>query len=152
VVAKVPAPVPFLSEEEDQETVETEESEEAFFFASSAPAAAVNGSAPSPAKAKEVIPEPAFDSGFGSGFGSGFPSPEPELVAAAARPKFAELAEEPSYTPLPRDYASDFGSGVRGSAETEEHRAQPATALFTESNEESQRDLDTPTFLRRFRF
>jgi cell division protein FtsZ len=152
VVAKVPAPVPFLSEEEDKETVETEESEEAFFFASTAPAAAVKVSVPSPATAKEAMPEPAFDSGFGSGFSPGFPSSEPELVAAASRPKFAELAEEPNYTPLPRDYASDFGSGVRGSAETEEHRAQPATALFTESNEESQRDLDTPTFLRRFRF
>ena len=152
VVAKVPAPVPFLSEEEDKETVETEESEEAFFFASTAPAAAVKVSVPSPATAKEAMPEPAFDSGFGSGFSPGFPSSEPELVAAASRPKFAELAEEPNYTPLPRDYASDFGSGVRASAATEEHRTQPATALFTESNEESQRDLDTPTFLRRFRF
>jgi cell division protein FtsZ len=152
VVAKVPAPVPFLSEEEDEETTETEESEDAFFFASSAPTAATKVSVPSPAMAKEPIPEPEFDSGFGSGFGPEFPSSEPELVAAVARPKFAELAEEPSYTPLPRDYASDFGSGVRASAESEEHRAQPATALFTESNEESQRDLDTPTFLRRFRF
>ena len=31
---------------------------------------------------------------------------EPQLVTAAARPKFAEM-EEPSYTPLPRDYASE---------------------------------------------
>ena len=142
----------FLSEEEDKETVEAEESEDAFFFASSAPAVAAKVGVASPATAKEAIPEPEFDSGFGSGFGPGFASSEPELVAAVARPKFAELSEEPSYTPLPRDYASDFGSGVRGSAEAEEHRAQPATALFPESNEELQRDLDTPTFLRRFRF
>jgi len=144
VVAKVPAPVPFLSDEEDQETVEAQESEDAFFFASSTPAATANGSSASPLMAKDAIPEPKFDSDFGSG--------EPELVAAVARPKFAEMAEEPSYTPLPRDYASDFGSGVRGAAESEELRAQPASAFFTESNEESQRDLDTPTFLRRFRF
>ncbi len=37
----------------------------------------------------------------------------PEFVAASTRPHFAEIAEEPVYVPLPRDYASDFGNGVR---------------------------------------
>jgi hypothetical protein len=72
-------------------------------------------------------------------------------VAAVARPQFAEMAEEPSYTPLPRDYAPDFGSGTRAAAEQEEQRAQTATK-FPETDEESQRDLDTPAFLRRLRF
>ena len=45
-----------------------------------------------------------------------FPEPEPELVGAAARSRFGELAEDPVYTPLPRDYAADFGSGLRGPA------------------------------------
>ena len=152
VVAKAPAPATFLSEAEDEEAAEAEESEDAFFFASSSAAIASTGSIASPAINKEVIPEPKFDSDFDSGFGQEFGSSEPELVSAVARPKFAELSEEPSYTPLPRDYASDFGSGLRGSGEAEEHRAQPATAHFPEPNEESQRDLDTPAFLRRFRF
>jgi hypothetical protein len=62
------------------------------------------------------------------------------------------MSEEPVYTPLPRDYASDFGTGLRAPAEAEEHRSQPATALFQETDEAAQRDLDTPTFLRRLRF
>src|SRR3954464_5393434 len=39
------------------------------------------------------------------------PEPEPELVGAAVRPKFAEMEEEAKFTPLPRDYASDTGNG-----------------------------------------
>jgi len=77
--------------------------------------------------------------------------PEPEREPAAAGLEFAEMAEEPSYKPLPRDYSSDFGKDVRGPAALEELR-QPATALFPDSDEASLRELDTPTFLRRFQF
>ena len=142
--AKADAPAPFLSEVED----EAEESDESYFFASSSGAAAGKGAvapkAPEGKMTREAIPQPGFDSGFDSGFGSR----QPELVAAAARPQFAE---EPSYTPLPRDYAGDFGSGTRTAVEQEEQRTQPA-AMFAETDEEAQRDLDTPTFLRRLRF
>jgi cell division protein FtsZ len=151
VVAKASAPAPFLSEVEDDETGKAAQAGEPVFFASSAPAFAGEASAAAKAKEGEVIPEPEFDSQFGSGFDSGFGAGEPELVAAAARPKFAEISEEPSYSPLPRDYVSDFAGGVRGK-EAEEHRAQPVTALFPEPDEASQRDLDTPAFLRRLRF
>ena len=51
---------------------------------------------------------------------------ESEFVAAAARPNRAEIAEEPAYTPLPRDYASDFGNSVRTPAIIEEPSPQPA--------------------------
>src|SRR5580658_2347759 len=151
VVAKADAPAPFLSEGEEDETAEAAKVGEPVFFASSVPAVAGKASAAAKVKEGEVIPEPEFDSQFGSGFESGFGGEEPELVAAAARPQFAEMSEEPSYSPLPRDYASDFAGGVRG-MEAEEHRAQPATALFPETDEAAQRDLDTPTFLRRLRF
>jgi cell division protein FtsZ len=157
VIAKPPAPARFLSEMEDGEMVEAAKSEEPVFFASSpasvAGKGAVAGKASASAKTKdpEVIPEPEFDSQFGSGFDSGFGREEPVLVAAAALPQFAEMSEEPSYSPLPRDYAPEFAGGVRG-AETEEHRAQPATALFPEADEAAHRDLETPTFLRRLRF
>jgi cell division protein FtsZ len=145
-VIKADAPAPFLSEVED----EAEESDESYFFASSSGSAAAKESiapkAPEGKMNRESVPEPRFDSGFDSGFGSR----QPELVAATARPQFAEMVEEPSYTPLPRDYAGDFGSGTRAVLE-QEQQTQPA-AMFSETDEEAQRDLDTPTFLRRLRF
>jgi len=60
-----------------------------------------------------------------------------------ARPRFAELAEEPAYTPLPRDYASDLGNGLRPAAEP---------ALFADKPEEADRDLEVPAFMRRRQF
>jgi cell division protein FtsZ len=75
---------------------------------------------------------------------------EPESMGA--RPKFAELAEEPAYTPLPRDYSSEFGGGPGVAAALDERHAQPATALFSEADEVSLRELDTPTFMRRLQF
>jgi cell division protein FtsZ len=50
---------------------------------------------------------------------------EMELVAAAGNPRFAELSAEP---------------------------ANPETALFAGADDEAQRDLDTPAFLRKSRF
>jgi cell division protein FtsZ len=81
-------------------------------------------------------------------------APEPELVAAPAKPQFEEMAEEPAYTPLPRDYASDFGSGLRGPAASTmaEDGAERATPLFEEVNEPPQQDLDVPAFMRRLQF
>ncbi|MGD0632467.1 MAG: cell division protein FtsZ [Terracidiphilus sp.] len=146
VVAKVNAPAPFMSDLEDDEMVA--ESDSATFFASSPASMAGHGSQTAKVLVPDAIPEPDFDDDFSSGFGNR----EPELVAAAARPQFAEMSEEPTYKPLPRDYASDFGSGTGEGAGAEEHRAQPAAALFPDSGEVAQRDLDTPTFLRRLRF
>jgi len=144
-VAKADAPAPFLSDVEDDEADDSGGSN--FFASSSGSAAGKASAAPRAAESKamrEAVPEPRFDSGFGER--------EPELVAAAARPQFAEMSEEPSYTPLPRDYASDFTAATRGAGEQEEQRAQPAAGMFPETDEESQRDLDTPAFLRRLRF
>jgi hypothetical protein len=146
--ASTPAPEPtvasFLSDEDDSEADDTEN--DYFFAASSAPVSSTPAAAP--VAAIPMPPEPQFDPDFDSEFGT----IEPEMVTAPSRPQFAEMAEEPVYTPLPRDYASDFGSGVRTTSELEDHRTQPATALFAEPGEEIQRDLDTPTFLRRLRF
>lgn len=77
--------------------------------------------------------------------------PEPD---APARPQFDEMAEEAVYTPLPRDYASDFGSGVRPPATypEEEIRVQERESLFAEPDDNAQRDLDVPAFMRRLKF
>ncbi len=143
----VPAPeaaaarvAPFLSEVEEASEAENED---AFFIGSSAAGHGSVGAAETQA---------VSSSRFDAQFDSGLRSPEPELVAAAARPQISEMGEEPSYTPLPRDYASGLGSGVRAVPEPEVGVAQAAPALFEGAGEESHPDLDTPTFLRRLRF
>ncbi len=80
------------------------------------------------------------------------PQDEPELVAPPARPKFAEMEEEPVYTPLPRDYASDLGNSVHPAEAVEERRPQPVGALFNEPGADTERDLDVPAFMRRLQF
>jgi cell division protein FtsZ len=61
-----------------------------------------------------------------------------------ARPKFAELCEEP-FKPLPRDYAVDLGNGVRPAVEDRQ-------TLFADKADEHERDLEVPTFMRRVQF
>ena len=79
---------------------------------------------------------------------------EQERRSMPAPPRFAEMSEESSYTPLPRDYASDFATSARGPAP---HPAQQFTdddpePAFAEAREESERDLDVPAFMRRLPF
>jgi cell division protein FtsZ len=64
------------------------------------------------------------------------------------RPRFAEMSEEPAFKPLPRDFATDLGNGVRPAAPAE----QPLTAMLAEKREEMERDLDVPAFMRRMQF
>jgi cell division protein FtsZ len=112
------APARFLSQDEEQEE-ETADSEDQAFFSSS-------------------------EAG-GAGVADGSVETEAELVAAQARPQFAE---DTVYTPLPRDYSADFGDTVRASAEAEE----PAAALLSPAGEDAQPDLDVPAFMRRVKF
>jgi cell division protein FtsZ len=64
------------------------------------------------------------------------------------RPRFAELAEEPPFKPLPRDYAGDLGNGLRPAVPAE----QQVGALFAAKTEDMERDLEVPTFMRRMQF
>jgi len=140
-----PAPAPvstrFLSQEEEEK--EKEETERAMsvchpcFFSAEALAAESAGLAEPRLNVVEPVTE--RDS-----------KQEPE--AGEAGPHFIEIDEEPSYTPLPRDFASEFGSGLRAPSAAEEYRAQPAVVLFTDPDEESFRELETPTFMRRLQF
>jgi hypothetical protein len=75
-----------------------------------------------------------------------------EFMDPPARPRFAEMAEERTSTPLPRDYASDFGSAVRPPAPKEESDAPEPDVQFPESKEAAERDLDVPAFMRRLPF
>jgi len=70
-----------------------------------------------------------------------------EPVASLARPKFAELSEEPSYTEISGEYAAEKTGEP---AEADEYRVPPAATLFRKDDEK--RDLDKPAFLRRLGF
>ena len=125
-----PAPPRFLSEDEEPETAQQDDPT---FYAAE------------PAKdpiAEEAQEAASFEESFN----------ERELVASPARPKFAEMDEEAAYTPLPRDYASDLGNGLRTSEPFEDHRQQPVAALFAENGTDAERDLDVPAFMRRLQF
>jgi hypothetical protein len=137
-LASKPAPPParFLSQDEEDEenTAQPDEMDEPAFFSASSPVA-------DPA----AIAAPLSDAA------TSFDADQMDDSATPARPRFDELSEEPAYTPLPRDYAPDFGTG-RSPAILDEHRADPSATLFSEPAEDAQRDLDTPAFMRRIQF
>jgi cell division protein FtsZ len=81
-------------------------------------------------------------------FGGRF-SHEPETAASPARPRFAELADTPTYAPLPRDYATELHST---DAARNPGTASNAAAIFAQPAESEQTDLDVPAFLRRGQF
>jgi cell division protein FtsZ len=137
--AATPSPTRFLSQEEE----EREETQRAMlvcepcFFSAEALAAGTAGLAEPTLSVVEAAAEP--DSGQ-------------EAEAEEAKPRLVEIDEDTSYTPLPRDYASDFGTGLRAPSAADEYRPQQATVMFTDPDEESLRELDTPTFMRRLQF
>ncbi len=122
-----PPPPRFMSEEEDENAI----AEEPVHSSVSAPASA----APPPARIADTT---AFDALFAE-----------HVPVGPARPKFAELSEESVFKPLPRDYASDLSTAVRGTAVEER---QAVGALFAEKADDGERDLEVPTFMRRVKF
>jgi cell division protein FtsZ len=137
-----PKPPRFLSqdEEDEEEVVKADGSsvskgsetwDESGFFSSTAPCADSAAVADPPVEAATAIE-----------------LEEMEPAAAPAPPRFAELAEKPAYTPLPRDYDPAFTGGARNRPALDEYHSQPAASLFSEANEEAQPDLEKPTFLR----
>ena len=157
VAAPVLAPKPprFLSQEEEEavtvepdkkdkveeeETVKAEEPDpwsESGFFSTPAPSEPPANSA--------AVAEPLMETAA---------THEPEMMepsAAPAPPRFAELAEEPVFTPLPREYVPAFTGRMRGPAAPDENQTQPGSMLFPETDEETQPDLERPTFLRNLR-
>jgi hypothetical protein len=89
----------------------------------------------------ELEPEPVAMEPFSGRFVH-----ETIVESAPARPRFAELAEQPTYAPLPKDYATELHPYSSESART----AVPAA--LTQSAESDHSDLDVPAFLRRNQF
>jgi cell division protein FtsZ len=136
--AEAPAPARFLSQEEEPEEEAMAADEPAFFFSSEPAIAAASVTAPLMRSEVETATAVA--------------SVELETMATADPLQFSEPAEEPAYATPPRDYAPEFASSQRGAVVLEDHPAEAGASLFTEAGEEAQRDLDTPTFMRRLRF
>ncbi|MGD0830720.1 MAG: cell division protein FtsZ [Terracidiphilus sp.] len=160
------APPRFFSQEEDEKeqvfAAQDQRDESNFFSASlplrpadkdeaATPVEAVEPYAAQALTAEQLAPAASYDPPASYEAPAAYEADEMELVAAPARPKFAELSEEPAYTPLPRDYAPEFTSS-RGSAPLDENRANPAATLFRESDDAAQQDLEKPAFLRRLGF
>ncbi len=104
--------------------------------------------------------EPVFAAAMNGKNGNGFHhaelhvehEAEVEAVHELPKPKFAELAEEPAYTLLPKEYAAGgFGNASQAAVAIDERTTQPAT-LFPESEGDGERDLDVPAFMRRLQF
>ena len=120
-----PEPVRFMSQDEEDE--EEARTEEPFYFSASSPSVSTT---------VNVVGAPARGA---------HQEREEELPAAA--PRFKELAEEPEYTPLPRDYAAEFAGETRGAVAAGEN-----PAVFPDPGAEPDRDLDVPAFMRRLQF
>jgi cell division protein FtsZ len=149
------APLRFMSEVEEDETQEatlqawkpSEPTAESIAIIEAEPAgmmAAATGVAVAPMPAETAAQPAALVS-------DSEPSPlrefagrfaeTPEVAVAPARPRFAELAEAPTYAPLPRDYATEMHPS-----------ATDRNAFFHEPAQTEEPDLDVPAFLRRGQF
>ncbi len=128
------APARFLSEEEE---AATESADSGFFFAAAAPGVATTVTVAAPQE--KAAAEHAMEAGSNGG-----------SAAAAPEPRFEGM--ETGSRPAPRDYAADFAETPHGVVETEEAGTQQPASLYTEPNEQHERDLDVPTFLRRLKF
>ena len=127
--AAAPLPARFLSEVEEQK--ETEKETSAFFFASSR----VSNTA--------TVEEPE-DRGA-AGMES---KAEPEAMTAAAEQSFGEGAAEPALSPVGPRIHEEFHTlalSLPGDA------GESAQSLFSEGEEEAEKELDVPAFMRRLR-
>jgi cell division protein FtsZ len=139
--APAPAPPRFMSQDEDEDEEEVaDEPVEGVYLSGSVQAIDTTP------RVAAVKPKAAIE------MTTAFEPEESAAEVAPAPPKFEELAAEPAFTPLPRDYAADFYGNLRSPAAMEEHRIPAEPSLFNEPSEEVERDLDVPAFMRRSSF
>jgi cell division protein FtsZ len=133
--ASAPEPARFQSQDDDEdESAEPEDAGEVLFSASTATVATKVSMASSSA---------ISDADSAMNFER---QHEPDAEGVAERD------QNLSYTSLPRDYVANFEGGMQAPPVQDEPWHQPASALFNEPDEESLRELDTPTFMRRLQF
>ncbi|HEV2488101.1 MAG TPA: cell division protein FtsZ [Terracidiphilus sp.] len=132
-----PAPPRFKSEDEDEQA-DKGNADAAFFF-SSRPAVATTVTLAAVPANEETQAYAQYER-------------VQEEMAMPTRPQFDELAGEPGTVHPRRDYAGDLSEGVSVQARQDEQSTQAVASLLAEGNEEQQRDLDVPAFLRRLQF
>jgi hypothetical protein len=162
-----PAPPRFLSQEEEEEQEQAARLCETVYFSASTPSVATTVAYAPPAVKKVVAPirQTAIEAPVGlaqpvqraqpASEPASAPEPEPlpqEPMLEPAQPRFAEIAEEPIYTPIPRDYNAEYSGELQIPDAYDERRPPPETTLFSEPNEEELRELDKPAFMRRLHF
>ncbi len=130
VPAPPKSPARFKSEDEDEES---DKADAAFFFASSTPAMATTVTVAATAPDKNAEFERAQAD-----------------KAAPAESQIGVLAEEAGSNPHTGDHADSKNLGAP--AVQVEQGTQPVASLFVEGEEEQQRDLDVPAFMRRMKF
>jgi cell division protein FtsZ len=147
-------PLRFMSEEEEEEGEAIVAVAEPEIAAAPAPSIAPPAPAAAPAQvaesATESVPAPAREPNPLQEFGGRFsyePEIEPAPESMPARPRFAELAETPTYAPLPRDYAAELHP-----QQTDALRPTSPAPIFAQPAEQDHADLDIPAFLRRGQF
>ena len=121
--AAASAPPRFKSEEED------EAEKAAFFFSSSAPAVATT-----------VTVAAQQDSSYERA--------QADMADFAAPQMGGEVAPAPG----PRDYAGDLNGQPQMAPAPERRGAEAVASVYTDSEEEQNRDLDVPAFMRRLQF
>ena len=144
------APLRFMSEIEEEEVEQAKlqawtvtepvpEPEPVAVLAAAAPAAVAEVAVAEPVVSTHgVYAESAASHEYAGRFAD-----QPEISATPSRPRFAELAEAPAYTPLPRDYATEMHPSGAGNN---------AAPFFTQPSQSEETDLDVPAFLRRGQF
>jgi hypothetical protein len=126
---KAPAPPRFMSQDEDSGA------DDAFFYSSAVPPVATTVTVSAPPRAAQ---ETAVEI-------------EDHVDAASSPGEFdAEFNQEPAPEPAIFDSVPEAQT-VAGSS-VEESGTHCAETLFEESQEQPQRDLDVPAFMRRLRF
>jgi len=113
-----------------------------------APAAPSASAAPRFLSEEEEGDESSFYSAASSPTRTRRVAEEAEVVGVSGH--FEELDEDPTYTPSPRNFASELESAARVSAD--DRAAQHVGSGVTEAGDEAERDLDVPAFMRRLQF
>jgi cell division protein FtsZ len=126
---RAPAPPRFMSEDEESGT------DDAFFYSSAVPPVATTVVVAAPPR---TAAEPTVEDENRATTASRYPDYDPEFN------------QEPAPEPVAGEAAPETGTAT--SRAGEESSARPTETLFEEPQEQRQRDLDVPAFMRRLRF
>ena len=131
-----PSPPRFKSEDEFSDE---EQSKSSFVFASAAPAVATSVMVAAPDSSSMEEPDMNYERAQ---------TDREETLSIRMEEPIAEAAIAPSS----HDFVAEFAEAPRVEAVQEPHLSEPVASLFSEANDQEQRDLDVPAFMRRHKF